>query len=199
MVALQEVDNKTKRAKKLNLVTELAKLTDMNGLFGRTMYFNQGEYGVGILSKYSFSSTQNKPLFSTKGKEPRTGLEAVVNINKNKTVRLVATHLDHTQKNTNRIKQAEQLNNRYGNSEIPTIIAGDLNAKPDSKTLSVFSKNWKQSFQNTDYTHSSTNPHIKIDYILYQSKQNWQVVNTKVICDETASDHCAILSVFVID
>ena len=53
-VALQEVDYKTNRAKKYDLVTELGWRTKMAPLYGRAMYYDDGEYGEGVLSKYSF-------------------------------------------------------------------------------------------------------------------------------------------------
>lgn len=59
LVALQEVDFKTNRAKKMDLATELGKLTGMAPLFGKAMSYDDGEYGEGILSKYSFNQTKN--------------------------------------------------------------------------------------------------------------------------------------------
>ncbi len=53
LVALQEVDNKTNRARNYDLVTELGQRTKMAPLFGKAMSFDGGEYGEGMLSKYS--------------------------------------------------------------------------------------------------------------------------------------------------
>ena len=51
-VALQEVDHKTNRAKKYDLVTELGWRTKMAPIFARAMYYDEGEYGsvIPILS-----------------------------------------------------------------------------------------------------------------------------------------------------
>ena len=62
IVALQEVDFNTKRARKMDLVTELALRTKLAPLFGRAMPYDGGEYGEGILSRYSFLSTKTHPL-----------------------------------------------------------------------------------------------------------------------------------------
>ncbi|OVE80572.1 hypothetical protein BVY03_05995, partial [bacterium K02(2017)] len=50
IVALQEVDKKTKRSNFKNQAQLLAKATKMNFTFGKSMPFNDGEYGNAILS-----------------------------------------------------------------------------------------------------------------------------------------------------
>ena len=47
LVALQEVDFKTERARGYDLVTELGQRTKMAPLFGKAMPFDGGEYGEG--------------------------------------------------------------------------------------------------------------------------------------------------------
>ena len=78
LVALQEVDNRTSRSKGVDLVSELGLLTQMNPLFGASMPFDGGEYGLGILSKYSFRSTNLHGLYTADGSEPRVALEVLV-------------------------------------------------------------------------------------------------------------------------
>ena len=66
LVALQEVDFKTRRARNYDLATELGWRTKMAPLFGRAMKYDGGEYGEGVLSKYSFIATRNvaTPLYA---------------------------------------------------------------------------------------------------------------------------------------
>ncbi len=45
VVALQEVDRHTGRLNGIDLPAELAKLTGMDFVFGRAMYYDGGEYG----------------------------------------------------------------------------------------------------------------------------------------------------------
>ena len=59
LVALQEVDFKTNRAKNYDLATELGWRTKMVSIFGRAMPYDGGEYGEAILSKWSFINTRN--------------------------------------------------------------------------------------------------------------------------------------------
>ena len=36
-------------------------------------------------------------------------------------------------------------------------------------------------------------PKEKIDYVMYSPKNQWRLIDRKVICDTYASDHCAYL------
>jgi endonuclease/exonuclease/phosphatase family metal-dependent hydrolase len=80
IVALQEVDFKTRRAKNMDLVTRLGYLTGMLPLFGRAMGYDGGEYGEGILSRFSFKKTRNNTLPHSPRKEPRAALEILVEL-----------------------------------------------------------------------------------------------------------------------
>ncbi len=62
LVALQEVDYKTKRAKNYDLATELGWRTKLIPIFARAMNYDGGQYGIAILSKYSFLKTRKCPL-----------------------------------------------------------------------------------------------------------------------------------------
>ncbi len=42
-------------------------------------------------------------------------------------------------------------------------------------------------------TFPSNNPQVKIDYAMYYPKNKWKLLETKVIQDSVASDHCAYL------
>ena len=194
-VALQEVDNKTNRAKKLDLVTELALKTNMNGIFGRAMYFDEGEYGEGVLSKYSFISTRTISLPHLPTSEPRAALEVTVALPSNDTITFVGTHLDHLNADTDRVNQAAKLATTLKKNTYPTILAGDLNDVPESKTLTILEIIFDRSFQNNqyDFTYSSSKPEKKIDYVMGRKKDNWKVIDSETICDTVASDHCAVL------
>ncbi len=61
LVALQEVDNKTTRAKGLDLTAELAQRTGMEGVFGKAMDFAGGQYGEAVLTRLPLIKTQNHP------------------------------------------------------------------------------------------------------------------------------------------
>ncbi|MCB0463509.1 MAG: endonuclease/exonuclease/phosphatase family protein [Flavobacteriaceae bacterium] len=194
-VALQEVDYKTNRAKKYDLVTELGWRTKMTPLYGRAMYYDGGEYGEGVLSKTTFLNTRNVPLPYISGDEPRAALEITTVLHSKDTISFIGTHLDHLKLDTNKIMQAKEINNVFSKNKYPTILAGDLNAEPNSNTMAILENFWTVSYDKTypEPTFSSKNPTQKIDYVLFHPKHKWKVLETRVICDTIASDHCAYL------
>jgi endonuclease/exonuclease/phosphatase family metal-dependent hydrolase len=194
-VALQEVDYKTNRAKKYDLVTELGWRAKMAPIYARAMHYDGGEYGEGVLSKHTFLSTRNVPLPHLPDDEPRAALEITTVLPSNDTISFIGTHLDHLKLDTNKIMQAKEINKVFSNNTYPTILAGDLNAKPNSNTMNILESFWTASYDKTkpQPTFSSENPTQKIDYVLFYPKHKWKVLETKVICDSIASDHCAYL------
>jgi endonuclease/exonuclease/phosphatase family metal-dependent hydrolase len=194
-VAMQEVDFKTNRSKKYDLVTELGWRTKLVPLFGRAMNYDGGEYGEGVLSKYTFIQTRNVALPYTPGNEPRAALEITTIISSNDTISFVGTHLDHTNPETDRIAQAKKINKAFSLNKYPTILAGDLNTKPGSVPINILEEMWGHSYnkQNPAPTYPSVNPTRKIDYIMFYPKNRWKVLETEVIKNSVASDHCAYL------
>ena len=195
LVALQEVDFRTNRAKKMDLAMELGQRTGLIPLFGKAMNFSGGEYGEAILSRYTFFSTRNHALNAREGKEPRAALEVNVVLISGDTIRFIGTHLDHTRDETDRISQATELNNLFTKDDVPSILAGDLNASPDSKTMGILLKEWTKSSSENIPTSPSANPRAKIDYILFRPAKRWRLIETRVIDEKVGSDHCPFYSV----
>lgn len=196
LVALQEVDFKTKRARNYDLVTELGWRTKMTSLFGKAMNFDGGGYGEGVLTKMPIIASRNVPLPHSPSNEPRTALEVTVELESGDTVCFIGTHLEHQRASTDRVDQTKEINRVFLSNKYPTILAGDLNDTPESEAISILKEFWTDTSEdNPEPTFSSDNPQRKIDYIFYRSTNQWKVIETKVICDTIASDHCALLSV----
>ena len=194
-VALQEVDFKTNRAKKYDLVTELGWRTKMIPLFARAMHYDGGEYGEGILSKHTFLESRNVALPYTTGNEPRAALEIVTVLPSGDTIAFVGTHLDHLKDEKDRVSQAIKINEVLSLNKYPTILAGDLNAIPGSTPIDILEEMWGAAYdkKNPESTYPSDNPTKKIDYVMFYPKNRWEVIETEVIQDSIASDHCAYL------
>lgn len=194
-VALQEVDYKTNRAKKYDLVTELGWRSKMAPLFGRAMPYDGGEYGEGVLSRYSFLMTRNVALPFSPGNEPRAALEITTVLPSGDTISFIGTHLDHLQDETDKVLQANKINQVFSQNKYPTILAGDLNDIPGSTTIDILEEYWTAAYdkENPLPTFPSDNPIKKIDYVMYYPQNKWKVLSTEVIQDSIASDHCAYL------
>ena len=194
IVALQEVDYKTKRVVGRDLITELGYLTNMLPLFGKAMDYNGGEYGEGILSRYSFKETKNNPLPHSPDNEPRSALEVLIELPSGFEIIFIGTHLDHTEEETDRIKQVRKINELFADNKIPTILAGDLNAMPESNPIEIIKEHWiDASCDDPQPTWPSSNPTEKLDYVMFLPPERFCVIETRVIDEKIASDHCPLL------
>ncbi len=194
-VALQEVDLKTNRIKKMDLATELACRTKMIPLFGKAMDFDGGEYGNAVLSKYSVFQSKSFILPSAPGYEPRNVLEIFSVLPTGDTIIFASTHLDYKKDDTIRILQARKLNKILHSNNYPMILAGDLNDVPGSRVIDFLENNWTSSYnkENTSFTFPSNAPVKKIDYVMFYPNSKFKVLERKVIKNKIASDHCAYL------
>ncbi|HLT51530.1 MAG TPA: endonuclease/exonuclease/phosphatase family protein [Arenibacter sp.] len=199
LVALQEVDFKTKRAKEYDLPTELGHRTKMASLFGRAMYYDGGEYGEGILSRYTFVGTENFALPHLPDSEPRAALIARVRTRNGNIIQFVATHLDHLKNKTDRVMQARALVEKLKDSPYPTLLTGDLNAEPDSESITILLKEFTKPDAPNAYlpTWPSDDPRKCIDHILYNMPEKWKVTDYKVLCENYATDHCVVMATLV--
>ncbi|MRH99575.1 hypothetical protein GH721_03420 [Kriegella sp. EG-1] len=199
LVALQEVDFKTSRAKEYDLPTEIGYRTKMASLFARAMYYDGGEYGEAVLSKYTFIDSENFALPHLEKSEPRAALITKVKTIQGTIFQFVATHLDHQKKEEDRIMQANALVEKLGTTDCPTLIVGDLNAGADSNTLKIFkTKFTKVQHENAlKKTWPADAPRLNLDHILYNMPNKWQVLNYQVLCENYASDHCIVMATLV--
>lgn len=196
LVALQEVDNKTGRTKGMDLATELGYRTRMSSIFGRAMPYDGGEYGEAVLSRFSFLQTRNVGLTGSPGKEPRAALEVTTVLPSGDTIAFIGTHLDHTRDPADRITQVNEINQIFSTNNHPTILAGDLNATPESEPMAILGEHWTASYGDEPApTIPCTNPRSKIDYVMYAPAHQWRVLESRVINAPVASDHCPYLVV----
>lgn len=202
IVALQEVDVNTTRTRAphqngKNFISELAFRTGMLSLYGKTIPYAGGYYGIGILSKYPIASSKRILLPMPEGaKEQRAVLISEVELPNNKSVTFACTHLDYTTSDV-RQAQVEFINNILLQCEKPTILCGDFNAKPDSKEISTGMSEWLQ-VASDDYTIPAKNPKSKIDYIFCYPKNMWEVKDAYTPKVQL-SDHLPIISTVILN
>ena len=81
VVTLQEVDINTERTGKVHQMEVLAKLTNMNFAFGKSIDLQGGKYGNGILTKFPIKEQKTYPL---PGNEPRSALAVIMELDDKK-------------------------------------------------------------------------------------------------------------------
>ncbi|WP_239986494.1 MULTISPECIES: endonuclease/exonuclease/phosphatase family protein [Arenibacter] len=199
LVALQEVDFKTKRAKNYDLPTELGIRTKMASLFARAMYYDGGEYGEAVLSKFTFIASENLSLPHLPNSEPRAALVTRVKTKNGNTIQFVGTHLDHLKDETDKVMQANAIVKSLEDTEYPTLLVGDLNAVPNSAPITILSEKFTKPQHSNAWkgTFPATGPNICIDHIMYNQPNKWKVLDYEVFCENYASDHCIVIATLV--
>ena len=112
-------------------------------------------------------------------------------------LRFAATHLEHAQA-TARVCQAGKLSPLIlgSSSPLPAILAGDFNNAPDSATRKVLLAHWTDTTdERAEPTFPADKPQRKLDYVFFQPASRWRVVETQVVFEPVASDHCPLLVV----
>lgn len=197
LVALQEVDCKTyrERAPKQNgrdFISTLAYHTGMLGLYGKTIEYRKGYYGIGLLTRFPYIDMEKVMLPNPLQKEPRALLRAKLEIDGD-TVIFAVTHLDVFSE-ANRTTQAKYINQYFARCPYPVIIGGDFNATPTEECIKQTMKASWANLTNDELTFHTSNPTIKIDYLFGRPMNGWTVVDTQTI-HSCLSDHRPILSV----
>lgn len=191
-VALQEVDYKTRRNTGIDFTTKLGAAAGMSPVFGRTIYYQGGEYGIAVLSKYPFMSVKIEPLPAPPGtSEQRAVLITEVRLPSGQEVRFASTHLDYASDAVSSA-MAKALTNLLIKDDMPTIVGGDFNAIPESKTISEDMSPWMRLCN--DSPTSPDKPTKKIDYLFGYPKEKWKTIRYQVISQTGISDHCQIVA-----
>jgi len=196
LVALQEVDVKTRRSGGVDQAAELGRLTGMRVSFGRAIDYEGGQYGQAILSRVPLEDFKLHVLPGDPQREQRAAVASHVRPwgGKRPRVRFVGTHLHHLDE-TDRLAQAAEINKLFTGDETPTILLGDMNARPDSRTMGTLLAQWQDASANggADRTPGNTfpagAPDRRIDYILLRPGGAWRVVEARVVEEPVASDH----------
>ncbi|SBW03617.1 endonuclease/exonuclease/phosphatase family protein [uncultured Dysgonomonas sp.] len=197
IVALQEVDVKTYRERAQhqngkNFISELAFRTGMLSLYGKTIPYMGGYYGIGILTKYPYISAKRILLPMPEGsKEQRAYLVSDIELPDGNIFTFVSTHLDYPTSEV-RLAQVDSLNSDLLKHKNPIVLCGDFNAKPDSYEISVCMSEWKQ-VSNMNFTSPAKNAKSKIDYIFCYPHSKWQIISAETPVIQL-SDHLPVIA-----
>jgi|SRR5262245_38616628 len=194
LVALQEVDLHTARAGGVNQLEELARLMDMHAEFGKAMNYDNGGYGVAILSRWPLLTVENDPLPFTPEREPRTALTVQLRPGPDgPLIRFTSTHFDQGRDQEVRLEEATRLNELVARDQAPSILGGDTNARPGTGAMKILEDQWTSALSQDMEPTGRTGP--RNDYVLYRPAACWRVIETAVIDDRIASDHRPVLAV----
>jgi endonuclease/exonuclease/phosphatase family metal-dependent hydrolase len=207
LVGLQEVD--VHWAERSNFVDQAAALgasLAMEVRFARIYQFPgqdstkpMREFGVALLSRYPIVAWTNHPLMrlSTQQQNPVPAplpgfLEARINVAGSE-IRVFNTHLDYRSDPSVRAQQVREIIGFIGDSPVPTLLLGDLNAKPDAPELQPLLRKLDDTWPlsaGDGFTYPATAPVRRIDYVL-ASKHF--LVRSASVEESLASDHRPVI------
>lgn len=196
-VALQECDWATCRKRAphqhgVKFVNELAYVSGMFGLYGKSIDYAGGYYGIGLLSRYPIIRSERVLLPNDGKTEQRSMLIADVELPSKRVLTFVCTHLE-VKTPQMRQEQVRFINKYLKGVKNPIILCGDMNAEPSSPEMQLLRKDWAY-LTDDELTFSTTQPYTKIDYIWFRPTSSVELISTRVCKDVKLSDHFPVIS-----
>ncbi len=196
LLALQEIDQETKRVNGANQTKYFANSLSLNGLFQPFMIFDGGQYGIAAFSKMPI--LKSKSITLPNGLEPRSFPLLTVNVETQPLI-FVPVHFDWPTNDRARFEQATQLLSQL-DIKLPIVLAGDFNDYPDSRTIALFKDAGFSFIVNNTSTFLGPNEGgksiVEIDFIAVRSGQttSLSLLESFVFEQHIFSDHAAVLS-----
>jgi len=203
IAALQEVDvHWSSRSSFVDEADSLAKYLGMDVRFADiydlpatdSSRFRR-QFGVAVLSRFPITAFTNRSItrLSTQSTNPTPSmapgfLDATIDFHGTK-IRVFNTHLDYRADPRVREQQVRDMLAVIGDSQLPTILFGDLNAGAAAPELApLFAKlndSWVAS-RGPGLSYPAINPEKRIDYVL--TSRHFSVRDAHV-AETLASDH----------
>lgn len=199
LVALQEVDRLATRTGRVDQPETYQYGTGLNAWYGAAMPFQGGEYGQALLSRWPLGNPEVIRLPGKAGREPRIAVTALVEAPRLGKVRWTGLHLDASRTDEDRWAQAGALLDRFQFERLPTFLAGDFNATPESRVMQRLldpATRWEDAARaNPEPTIPAEAPSARIDFVLTSPRGRWQTLEARVLPEAVASDHRPLLVV----
>jgi endonuclease/exonuclease/phosphatase family metal-dependent hydrolase len=190
VVAINEAHRRTWQARFDDQTAQLARLTGMTVVFGRSYRFAGGDFGNAVLTRGEVVSSSVHDLPGTG--EPRSLLECVIRVNGG-TIDFYATHTSAWGSFGRDARRAQLacINAHVRASGRPYIVAGDLNAPADAPEIRAFMGENALVIAGDPGTPTHRVMEQRLDYILTDPR--WTVREARVL-DDGPSDHYPLLA-----
>lgn len=202
LVALQEVDVGVLRSGRVHQARRLGELTGLAVRMGPTQAYEGGLFGNAVLTNRPILDVEIHPLPYTESTPelvtyPRGAIAVTVEGPGGKPVRFVSTHFQHNVPE-DRVEEAKAINALFAaeGDETPTILAGDINAKPDEEPVQQLLTRWTNATDDPPAPSvPAPKPTARIDYIFFRPAPAFKMLEAKVIDEPMASDHRPVFAV----
>ncbi|GAA4214244.1 endonuclease/exonuclease/phosphatase family protein [Actinocatenispora rupis] len=199
VTGLQEVDRHfDARSRYVDQPAWLGRRLGQRDLFGADLDLDppsadtpRRQYGSALLSRLPVLAHGYHALPS--GRRERFGLLWATVEFAGTPVTVATTHLDPWQPEV-RLAQATAVRDLLAAHPEPTVLLGDLNARPGTPEIAVLAAGrtdvWVAAGTGDGHTFDSTGPYERIDYVLVDAA--WRVVSADVPATGTVSDHLPV-------
>lgn len=194
IIGIQEIDMFCKRSGNVDVLDKIAKASGLNYYkFNKTINWENGEYGIGVLSKYPFTTEEVHYLPNCK--EQRALVTTTIDLNGLK-FKFLVTHLELGTYQDVRRLQFSEIKERVKNFD-SFILTGDFNVSDWTKENNFFEfdeylseysivNNPSNTFMSYSGAECIGNGFLPIDNIILS--KDFKVLNTKMV-DTDYSDH----------
>ena len=204
LVLLQEVDRGTNRSGKVDQLEALTRATTFGGVFGKSLDYDGGQYGIAALARrgFVFDETIDLPVSPAQTRaggshEPRAALLASA-ITRRGRLQILTTHLDPSADETYRLQEARLVLNivrARASAETPMAVGGDFNAEPDSTVVRTLLDGglrdaWTECGRGDGLTYPADQPRKRIDYLFLTGTLRCTAAE---VLDTQISDHRPLL------
>ena len=156
VVAIQEVDSVTTRAKGTYALEEIVRQVPYYTTYGPCIDLQGGKYGIGILSKERPINVKRIPL-------PGRGEARMLLVAEFDNYVFACTHLSLEE--DERLASAAIIEREAASHTKPFLVAGDWNDDPNSALIRTLQKKFQICTNTSTYTFPADKPETCIDYI----------------------------------
>ncbi|MCZ2153645.1 MAG: endonuclease/exonuclease/phosphatase family protein, partial [Bryobacterales bacterium] len=207
IVGLQEVDRFWLRSGGEDQPRALARLLAMSVCFGPNLQLasepgggSPREYGTAILSRFPLEDCRNVPLPRASEKNEQRGLLSAEVATPAGKIRMMVTHLSFVA--ADQPSQITELAKSVSESDLPTILVGDLNIRPQAQPLQPLLQHMRDVWVLAGTGDGLTSParpdrpaRNRIDYILVSPQIEASGIEVvKNATTRMASDHYPVLA-----
>ena len=204
IVLLQEVDRGTRRSGRIDQPGVLAERTGYHVAFGSALDYDEGKYGVAILSRWPIvaDTLVHLPVTPPQARaggshEPRGALRVIVAAPGGR-LAIINTHLDPSGDDRWRRQEADSivsLVRQVQRSETTVIVGGDFNSTPESAVQRAVRAGglrdaWLECAAGDGFTYPDAVPVKRIDYLFITGSS--RCTSARVV-ESRVSDHRPLL------